>query len=98
LPILLRTNLNCEAEASGRVENINIQKLHSIVKDQGISILFLRQRKVVDNMEAERLRTLEEDNRNLTDTLQSFVEEFNILRSSSGRPVSNQFSSSFVLR
>ncbi|KAF9480517.1 protein kinase regulator [Pholiota conissans] len=56
------------SEAPERVENINMEKLHSIVKDQ-----------------AQRLRTLEEDNRNLTGTLQSFMEEFNNIRSSSGR-------------
>ncbi|KDR80577.1 hypothetical protein GALMADRAFT_222174 [Galerina marginata CBS 339.88] len=59
------------SEAPERVENINVEKLHSIVKDQ-----------------AQRLRTLEEDNRNLASTLQSFVEEFNNTRSS-GRPDDN---------
>ncbi|KAF9563946.1 hypothetical protein CPC08DRAFT_685900 [Agrocybe pediades] len=56
------------SEAPERVENINVEKLHSIVKDQ-----------------AQRLRSLEEENRNLTSTLHSFVEEFNSLRSSAGR-------------
>ena len=36
---------------------------------------------------AQRIRSLEEDNRNLNTTLQSFVEEFNHLRSSLGRSV-----------
>ncbi|KAF8817501.1 hypothetical protein BYT27DRAFT_7074375 [Phlegmacium glaucopus] len=52
------------SEAPERVENISIEKLHSIVKTQ-----------------AQRLRALEEDNRNLTTTMQSFVEEFNNIRS-----------------
>jgi len=56
----------------------------------------LRSEQFIDSVEAQRLRTLEEDNRNLTDTLQSFVEEFNVLRPSSGQPVSNFFCSSFV--
>jgi len=58
------------SEAPERVENVNVEKLHSIVKDQ-----------------AHRLRSLEEDNRNLTSTLQSFVEEFNNIRTSFGRTV-----------
>ncbi|KAF9531737.1 protein kinase regulator [Crepidotus variabilis] len=52
------------AEAAER-ENINVDRLHSVVKDQ-----------------AQRLRSLEEDNRSLSTTLQSFVDEFNSLRSS----------------
>jgi hypothetical protein len=96
LSILLRACSKRTAEAPERVENINVQKLHSIVKEQGIPVLYLKQRKIVDGIEAQRLRTLEEDNRNLTDTLQSFVEEFNVLRSSSGQPVSNCVCSSFV--
>ncbi|KAF8159613.1 hypothetical protein B0H34DRAFT_654723 [Crassisporium funariophilum] len=59
------------SEAPERVENISVEKLHSIVKDQ-----------------AQRLRSLEDDNRNLTSTMQSFMEEFNNLpaRSTSNRP------------
>ncbi|KAF8909334.1 hypothetical protein CPB84DRAFT_1765875 [Gymnopilus junonius] len=53
------------AEAPERVENINLEKLHSIVKDQ-----------------AQRLRSLEEENRNLSSALQAFVEEVNNVRSS----------------
>ncbi|KAF5316032.1 hypothetical protein D9619_006350 [Psilocybe cf. subviscida] len=55
------------SESSERGENINVEKLHSLVKEQG------------------KLRTLEEDNRSLTGTLQSFIDEFNGLRASSGR-------------
>jgi hypothetical protein len=66
-------------------------------KTKVFSIFYLKQGKVINNIKAERLRTLEEDNRNLTDTLQSFAEEFNILRLSSGRPVSNYFARLFTL-
>ncbi|KAH9479495.1 Protein STE50 [Psilocybe cubensis] len=57
------------SEAPERVENINVEKLHSIVKDQ-----------------AQRLRTLEEENRSLSTALKTFVDEFNTIRASSGRP------------
>ena len=45
---------------------------------------------------AQRLRALEEDNRNLTMTMQFFVEEFNNIRSSHGT-VSNCVRANFGL-
>ncbi|KAF9054434.1 hypothetical protein BJ165DRAFT_715238 [Panaeolus papilionaceus] len=47
------------SEALDRSENLSLERLHSVVKDQ-----------------AQRLRSLEEDNRSLTSTLQSFLDEF----------------------
>ncbi|PPQ62864.1 hypothetical protein CVT24_006262 [Panaeolus cyanescens] len=51
------------SEALDRNENLSLERLHSVVKDQ-----------------AQRLRSLEEDNRTLTSTLQSFLDEFSSSR------------------
>ncbi|KAJ4473677.1 hypothetical protein J3R30DRAFT_3780895 [Lentinula aciculospora] len=53
------------SEAQDRTENVTVEKLHAIVKDQ-----------------SERLRLLEEENKNLNSTLQSFLDDYNNLRQS----------------
>ncbi|KAJ3906368.1 hypothetical protein F5879DRAFT_797754 [Lentinula edodes] len=53
------------SEAQDRVENVTVEKLHAIVKDQ-----------------SERLRVLEEENKNFNSTLQSFLDDYNNLRQS----------------
>ncbi|KIK61584.1 hypothetical protein GYMLUDRAFT_166278 [Collybiopsis luxurians FD-317 M1] len=53
------------SEAQDRSENMTVEKLHSMVKDQ-----------------AQRLRALEEENKNLNSTLQSFLDDYNTLRQS----------------
>ncbi|THU91525.1 hypothetical protein K435DRAFT_780687 [Dendrothele bispora CBS 962.96] len=53
------------SEAQERSENLTLDKLHTIVKDQD-----------------RRLRYLEEENRNLNTTLQSFLDDYNGLRAS----------------
>lgn len=57
-----------QSEAPERVEEVSLDTLHTMIKEQ-----------------AQRIRNLEEDNRNLNNTLQSFVEEFNSFRTSLGR-------------
>ena len=74
------------AEAFERVENISVEKLHSIVKTQGMldDLIELPLYFGYTNSPfvAHRLRALEENIRNLTTTMQFFVEEFNSIRSS----------------
>ncbi|KAF9078195.1 hypothetical protein BDP27DRAFT_1207910 [Rhodocollybia butyracea] len=53
------------SEAQDRSENMTVEKLHGLVKEQ-----------------SERLRSLEEENRNLNSTLQSFLDDYNTLRQS----------------
>ncbi|KAG5647907.1 hypothetical protein DXG03_007831 [Asterophora parasitica] len=57
------------SEVSERVENISLDGLYSVVKDQ-----------------AQRIHTLEEDNRNLNGSLQSLVDELTSIRNSLTRP------------
>ena len=89
------------AEAFERVENISVEKLHVIVKTQGIlddliettsSFTFGYTNSL---FVAQRLRALEENIRNLTSTMQFFVEEFNSIRSS-GTTSSGTVSSGIV--
>lgn len=79
----------CIAEAFERVENISVEKLHSIVKTQGMldNLIEFHPLYFVGYANsplcvAQRLRALEESIRNLTTTLQFFVDEFNTIRSS----------------
>ena len=76
-----------KAEAFERVENVSVEKLHLIVKTQGmvndlIGPLLLLWGYSNSLLVAQRLRGLEENIRNLTTTMQFFVEEFNNIRSS----------------
>lgn len=70
------------------MENVSIDKLHSIVKDQGVPFLCNRAHTPSNLFAAQRLRTLEEDNRSLNTVVQSFIEEFSQLRSSVSQTVS----------
>ncbi|TFK74933.1 hypothetical protein BDN72DRAFT_600023 [Pluteus cervinus] len=60
------------SEASDRAETVSLEKLHSLVIDQG-----------------NRLRQLEEDNRNLNETLRTALDELNQLRSGPGKTDDN---------
>jgi hypothetical protein len=76
------------AEAFERVENISVEKLHVIVKTQGILDDLIETTPsptfgyTNSPFVAQRLRALEENIRNLSSTMQFFVEEFNSIRSS----------------
>lgn len=68
------------------MEQVSLDSLHTMIKEQGavpafIETLFL----TCIQFLAQRIRGLEDDNRNLNNTLQSFFEEFNNLRASLGR-------------
>lgn len=76
--------LDCRlAEAQDRSENVTVEKLHVMVKDQGTSLqnLSIALSLMLPYL-AERLRALEEENKNLNATLQSFLDDYNNLRQS----------------
>ncbi|KAJ3821410.1 hypothetical protein EV361DRAFT_903006 [Lentinula raphanica] len=54
-----------EVQSQANAENITMEKLHSMVKNQ-----------------SERIHALEEENKNLNSTLQSFLDDYNNLRQS----------------
>lgn len=58
------------SEAPDRLENLTLEKLHSIVQEQ-----------------ATRLRSLEDDNRHLSNLISSFTEDLNNTRTNSPRSV-----------
>jgi hypothetical protein len=81
-------SFSATAEAPERVEGLSVESLHSMIKDQGKLIFPLAPVIIsLENHSGQRIRNLEEDNRNLNNTLQSFLEEFNHIRSSLPRSV-----------
>lgn len=80
--------LNAIAEAPERVEEVSLDSLYSMIKEQGAVHSFYRIYLLTwSSTIAQRIRNLEDDNRNLNNTLQSHLEEFNNLRTSLGRAV-----------
>jgi protein STE50 len=75
------------AEVHDRAENsLSLEKLNSIIQDQG-QYHILRDCRMMSFFVDQRLRALEEENRSLNNTIQTFLDDYNNLRASLGLSV-----------
>lgn len=91
-PYLIHTLFT--AEADDRPEGVNVDKLYQIVKEQGTVVIADFNYKLSPLMisrrflsEAVRLRSLEFENRRLSQDVRSYVEDVNTFRASWSRVV-----------
>ncbi|SJL03743.1 uncharacterized protein ARMOST_07100 [Armillaria ostoyae] len=79
------------SEAPERLGDATVEKLHATVRDQGETATILSDTgyNLGFHSTAERLRILEEENRNINITLQSFLDDYNNFRGSITRSDDN---------
>ena len=78
------TSLAAEVEER---QHISVERLYDLLKDQGACLTtFVRVVMVLTSPTGDRLRSLEEDNRRLSETLGGCLEDLNSLRHTTPRP------------